>query len=107
MKKFKLSEAGDRGWFIGAFEKSVHHTTDCEVSYQINRKGEISAEHYHKVATEITLVIRGRLHVGGFVFSDGDIFVLEPNEVSSVEYLEDTESVVVKTPGPLNDKYLI
>jgi quercetin dioxygenase-like cupin family protein len=107
MQKFKLSEAGDRGWFIGAFDRSVFKTDACEVSYTANKKGEKCAPHYHKIATEITLFIRGSVHLNGMIFNAGDIVVLEPGEICDIEYLEDTESVVVKTPGALNDKYLI
>ena len=36
----------------------------------------------------------------------GDIIVIEPNEASDFEALEDTISVVVKMPCVLDDKYL-
>ena len=107
MRRHKLSESGDRGWFIGQFDRAIHKTDACEVSYQINRQGDISEPHYHKIATEVTLVISGSVWVNGEIFCDGEMFVLEPGEVAEVEYLEDTASVVVKTPGPLNDKYLV
>ena len=40
MKRFKLSESGDRGWFIGAFDRAIWKTDAYEVSYQFNPKGD-------------------------------------------------------------------
>lgn len=107
MRKFKLSECGDRGWFIGNFEKAAHKTDQFEVAYKFSPKGETGESHYHKIATEITLVATGSVHMNGLVFNSGDIFILEPNEVSVYECLEDTFFVTIKTPGAKNDKYLV
>ncbi|EGS7062477.1 hypothetical protein I4S52_001589, partial [Campylobacter upsaliensis] len=57
-------------------------------------------------ATEITAIIRGRVKMNGIEYQKGDIIVIEPNEASDFEALEDTISVVVKMPCVLDDKYL-
>ena len=36
----------------------------------------------------------------------GDIIVVEPNDVTGFEALEDSVNTVVKIPGANNDKYL-
>lgn len=106
-KKFLLSEAGDRGWFVGGFEKAVHQTTTLEAGYQFNAKGETSSPHYHKVATEINLITRGAVKINGELYTAGMGVIFYPNEVAECEYLENTETMVIKTPGALNDKYLV
>lgn len=106
-KKFLLSEAGDRGWFVGGFDKAVYRTTDLEAGYQHNSAGEVSKAHYHKIATEINLIVRGAVKINGELYTSGMGVIFYPNDVAECEYLEDTETMVIKTPGALNDKYLV
>jgi hypothetical protein len=107
MKQSRLSESGDRGWFIGQFERAVFKTNACEVAYQFNHKGEKSSPHTHKIATEINLITSGCVSINGRLFTQGDIVIMEPNDICTCKYYEDTHTVVVKVPGVLNDKYLI
>ena len=65
MKKFKLSEAGARGWFIGDFPEAVVRTKDFEVCWQGNPAGAVDTPHYHKVITELQLITRGRMVING------------------------------------------
>ena len=44
--------------------------------------------------------------MNGIEYSKGDIIVIEPNEATDFEALEDTVNTVVKFPGANNDKYL-
>ena len=95
------------GWFVGDFEPTAYKTKDFEVSYKTHPKGEIWDNHYHKVATEINYLIRGKMNLSGTTLEEGDIFVLHPGEVAVPEFLTDCELVVVKTPSIKGDKYII
>ena len=106
MKRFRLSESGDRGWFIGNFEKAVVRTDQFEVNWQTNPRGH-GTNHYHKVITEVQLVTRGRMLVNGQVFEPGDICVLEPGDISQIDYLEEVDTVAIKFPSAPDDKYLL
>lgn len=94
-----------KGWFVGAFTPSAHTTDACEVAVKRYLAGEREDLHHHKVATEITLVIEGRVRMMGCEWGPGDIIVLSPGEATDFEAITDALSVVVKTPGVLNDKY--
>lgn len=107
MKKFKHSESGERGWFIGNFAGAVFQTADFECCWQANPAGKKDIPHYHLKATEIQLVVKGRMIINTEEFSVGDICILEPGEPYYAEYLEDTEVFAVKTPSVSNDKYYI
>jgi hypothetical protein len=107
MRRFKLSESGDRGWFIGAFEKAIWKTADFEVAYMFNPKGDISAAHYHKQAREISLIASGHVIANGEHFTSGELFEIVPGEELTCEYLEDTITVCVKTPSVPQDKYYV
>ena len=73
MKKLRLSDSGARGWFIGDFPEAVVRTKDFEVCYQTNSQDYPTDDHYHKVITEIQLVVRGCLVVNGEEFHAGEI----------------------------------
>ena len=106
MKKFNLTDAGARGWFIGDFDNAVFRTKDFEVTYQKNSRGQ-TPSHIHKVVHEITLVVSGRQICNGEIFKAGDICMLEPGDISQIEYLEDTEVVTIKVPSVPSDKYYL
>lgn len=95
------------GWFIGDFEPSVYKTDQFEVCYKQHYKGEIWDNHYHKIATEINYLIKGEMKINDTLFTKGDIFLIEPYEISVPEFLTDCELIVVKTPSIKEDKYII
>jgi len=95
-----------KGWFIGNFEPSLLKTNDVEVGLKRYTKGNRESAHYHKVATEFTVVISGEVRMNGIVYGSDSIIVTEPNEITDFEALEDTVTLVVKIPGANGDKYL-
>lgn len=96
-----------KGWFIGNFEPTLYKTNDCEVAVKYYKKGDKEAAHYHKIATEFTYIISGKVKMNGIEYKAGDIVVMEPGDITDFECLEDnTTNVVVKIPGANNDKYL-
>jgi hypothetical protein len=96
-----------KGWFVGSFTPTAVTTDACEVAVKYYLAGDTESAHFHKVATEITLVLSGRVRIAGRELCDGDIIVLEPGEVSDFEALTDAVNVVVKVPGALYDKYSV
>ncbi|MBO2927894.1 MULTISPECIES: cupin domain-containing protein [Pseudomonadaceae] len=106
MNSAKLSDMV-KGWFVGGFKPTAFNTQACEVAVKHYKAGDSEAAHYHKIATEITLVLSGKVSMRGEIWQEGDIVVLEPGDVTAFEALTDSTTVVVKTPGALNDKYLI
>jgi quercetin dioxygenase-like cupin family protein len=105
MEKYNLNNM-IKGWFVGDFAPTVLKTKDVEVSVKRYTKGDSELEHFHKIATEITTVISGRIKMCNNIFVPNDIIVLKPGEITGFEALEDSVTVVVKHPGISNDKYL-
>ena len=105
MKVFKLEDMV-KGWFVGNFEPSILKTNDVEVAVKKYKKGDYEESHYHKIATELTVIISGKVEMNGKVFGAGSIVVMEPNEATDFKCIEDnTVNVVVKIPGASDDKY--
>ena len=107
MKTAKLDDMV-KGWFIGNFEPTLLKTNDCEVAVKHYKKGDYEGKHYHKIATEYTVIIAGQVRMNGVEYAPGDIIVMEPNEATDFEVLSDTAvNVVVKMPGVNDDKYVL
>ncbi|WP_303814450.1 hypothetical protein [Selenomonas ruminantium] len=105
MKIAKLDEM-KRGWFIGDFTPTLKCTQTVEVAVKNYRAGDYEAAHYHRIATEYTVIIEGRVLMFGCEFHEGDIVVVEPGDETDFLALTDTKNVVVKLPGVKDDKYL-
>lgn len=94
------------GWFVGNFEPSLYKTNDVEVAVKRYNAGDYENWHYHKIATEITTIISGRVEMNGQIYEEGDIIVIEPGQGTDFRAVVETVNVVVKIPGANNDKYL-
>jgi hypothetical protein len=93
-----------RGWFIGNFEPSLLHA-NFEVAVQKNKAGQPHIDHFHKKGTEYNVVLEGELIINGRKFVKDDVFILEPYEISQVEYITDNTVLVVRDISDPNDKY--
>lgn len=106
MQSFDLADMV-KGWFVGGFAPTAYQTQDCEVAVKHYAAGDHEGAHYHKVATEITVIVSGRVRMCGQEWGPGAIVVLSPGDVTDFEALTDATNVVVKLPGALNDKYVV
>ena len=106
MKVLKLKDM-KQGWFIGNFTPSALKTSDVEVCYRKHLKNEKWEWHYHKEVTEVNLLISGKMIMQGKELTSGDIFIINPYEVSDQEFIEDCEIICVKTPSIPKDKFII
>lgn len=95
------------GWFVGDFTPSLMKQGDFEVAVKYYREGDCEPLHEHRLAREITVIVKGRVIMCGSVFVEGDIIILEPGESTSFEALSDVITVVVKSPSIPGDKYLL
>lgn len=105
MKVNKLSEM-TKGWFVGDFSPTAFATQAVEVGVKTYIAGQKEERHFHKVATELTLILSGRVKMNDQEFQAGDIITISSFESTNFVVLEDTTTVVVKLPGEPNDKYL-
>lgn len=94
------------GWFIGNFSPSLLRTAEFEVAIKEYAAGDSEEWHFHKVATEYTVIVSGSVMMNGKRFEKGDIIVMEPGEGTDFCALESTVTAVVKTPCAPNDKFV-
>jgi mannose-6-phosphate isomerase-like protein (cupin superfamily) len=95
-----------KGWFVGNFSPTLAATDAVEVAVKHYRAGEAEGAHYHKVATELTLIVSGRVRMSGEEVGPGEIIKIEPGQATDFVPLTDVTTVVVKLPCVKGDKYL-
>lgn len=105
MKSAHLSDM-TKGWFVGDFSPTLFSTQAAEVAIKAYHAGETEAWHVHRVGTEITAVVSGKVRMAGQTFGAGDIIRLDPGEGTDFLAIEDSTTVVVKVPSVKGDKYL-
>lgn len=105
MKVYDLSEM-TKGWFVGNFTPTVLATNAVEVAVKKYRAGDYEAAHHHKIATEITVIVEGRVKMNGIEYGPNSILLIEPNSPTDFLAITDVTTTVVKLPGANNDKYL-
>ena len=103
-EKYKLEDM-IKGWFIGNFEPSLYKTNDVEVGIKKYSAGDFENSHYHKIATEFTVIISGTVEMNGVQYFENEIIKIIPGVITNFTAITDVVTVVVKLPGAINDKY--
>lgn len=106
MRRFELREFTG-GWVIGNFAPSITRSQDFEFGVKYFAKGDREPQHFQAVAQEVTVVVSGRVRVGGLMLSAGDICQIPPGESADFEALENCALAVVKFPSIPDDKFVL
>ena len=105
MELFKLSDLKG-GWFAGNFEPTLYNTSDFEVAVKQYKKGDYEKKHYHKIATEFTVIVFGEVEMNNKKYSAGEIIQIYPGEATDFLVLSDMAiTTVLKVPSVAGDKY--
>jgi len=106
MEIFRLADM-TKGWFVGNFTPCCLPLDLCEVACKHYQRGDREARHVHRKSTELTLIVSGRIMMNGTKFEAGQIVKLAPGEPADFHALEDTVTVVVKSPSVPDDKFTL
>lgn len=102
----KLSEF-IKGWVVGNFEPSLFQTDEFEVAVKNYKAGDYEESHFHNIATEWTIICKGKVEMNGKEFIEGDVITIQPGEATDFKVIEDTITTVIKIPCVSGDKYLV
>jgi mannose-6-phosphate isomerase-like protein (cupin superfamily) len=94
-----------KGWFVGTFHPTLIPTDAVEVAIKHYKAGDHEPAHHHKIATELTAVVSGRVRMCGEEIGAGEIVKIHPGQSTDFTALTDTITVVVKMPCVAGDKY--
>jgi hypothetical protein len=95
-----------KGWFCGKIEPCVL-SSDVEVAIKRYKKGDFEKKHVHKISTEITVIVSGKVKMNEIEYIENDIITIPPGVATDFLCLEDTVSCVVKSISAPGDKYII
>ncbi len=103
----KVVSLGDmvKGWFIGPFQPTLMHSDHFECAVKRYSAGDRERSHVHRVATEFTVIVEGRVKMNGVELGKDTIVEVQPGEAADFEALVDTVTFVVKVPAVPGDKY--
>lgn len=104
MQKYNISDYKG-GWFIGGFDPTIYSTLKFECAVKYYKAGDKDKKHYHRYATEYTVIVTGRVRMNDQEFKTGDIVVIPPCESVAFEAIDDSITTVVKVPCVLGDKF--
>lgn len=91
-------------WLVGNFDKSVLKTDKFELGVCYLNKGFIEKPHYHRLSSEINILLSGHMIVNGTSLHSGAIFVFAPSDVSNAYVVEDSLVVVARDGSYPGDK---
>ncbi len=94
-----------KGWFVGNFKPTLMPSDAVEVAIKHYKAGDHEDFHHHKVATELTAIVSGRVQMSGEEIGPGEIIKIKPGQSTDFTALTDVVTVVVKMPCVAGDKY--
>ena len=104
MKRISLKQF-KKGWIVGNFEPSLLKSEDIEIAIQSYQAGDEEQQHYHKLGTEISIVVLGSASFNGEVLNEEDGMVIYPKESNIFKAITDCKVLVIKYPSSKSDKY--
>lgn len=105
MKEINIKDF-TRGWLIGDFEPSLFKNKQIEVAIQSYISGDQEPQHYHKIGTEISLMVSGSASFNEKILKEGEGLIIYPNESNIFKALTDCKVLVIKYPSKTDDKFL-
>ena len=93
------------GGFVGDFEPSIFKNPFFEVAHHSHKKNDATFPHYHQVTYELNYIVRGEMMVDKKHLKAGDMWIYEPWDISDVQFLEDTDLMIIRWPSIPSDKY--
>lgn len=96
-----------KGWIVGDFLPAIINSKDVEVGIKKYKKGDIETKHVHNIITEYTIIVTGKVKMIDKVFFENDVVKIDPGVSTSFECLEDSITVVIKTPSIPSDKEVL
>jgi len=95
-------------WIIWDFTPSlIENNKLFEVWIKEYKKWDKDKKHYHKIATEYTIINCWKFLMNWKELNKWNIVIIEPNQEAEFKCLEDWNITVIKTPSIPNDKYLV
>lgn len=104
--KIKDYTTNSKSWIVGDFFPAFFKTKNFEMGIHNHKANEIGQTHYHRFSREINIVQSGYVVINNRHFKTGDMFIIEPFEVSESFFMEDTSLIVLRDKSLPGDKVI-
>ena len=92
---------------VDEFKPSFFKSSLYEIEILKYKLGEKHIFYYHKISSEINLLLKGKMKINGCNIYTTQIFIYEPKQIICREFLEDCEILCIKIPSINDDNYII
>lgn len=96
-----------KGWLVGNFSPALFQSNDVEVGVKKYKSGDKEARHVHNFIDEYTIILTGIVKMNGKTYFENDIIYIPKTVSTDFECLEDSITLVVKTPSIPSDKEFV
>ena len=90
-------------WVISTKQSEKTKISRCRL--KLLKKVNIVISHVHKVATEYTVVVTGKIEMNGTTLSSGQGMIVKPGTYCDTRAITESNLVIVKLPSLPGDKY--
>ena len=96
------------GWFVGSFDPKLIERNDIEFGYKRIPKNTKPDYHFHKLKTEYTILLEGRIICldKNQIIKPITCIKLLPYEKNDQFFPDESLILVINTPSKQNDKYI-
>jgi quercetin dioxygenase-like cupin family protein len=105
IKKYSLDDYTG-GWVIGNFVPTLYRNENVEIAIKTFKKGTKEPSHKQRIATELTIVVEGKVMLGSITGLKNDIIEIPPGIYADFEAIEESVVVCIKFPSIPGDKVL-
>ena len=96
-----------KGWLVGNFSPALFQSNDVEVGVKKYKSGDKEARHVHNFVDEYTIILTGVVKMNDKTYSENDIIYIPKTTSTDFECLEDSITLVIKTPSIPSDKEIV
>jgi len=96
-----------KGWIVGDFSPALLKSKDIEVGIKKYKTGDFEAKHVHNLVDEYTIIVSGIVEMDGVKYSENDIVFVPKGVPTDFKCLENSITVVLKTPSIPSDKQVL
>lgn len=96
-----------KGWLVGDFLPALFQSKDVEIGVKKYKSGDKEARHVHNLIDEYTIILTGVVKMNDKIYSENDIVHIPKTVSTDFECLEDSITLVIKTPSIPTDKEVL
>lgn len=96
-----------KGWLVGDFLPAIIQSKDIEVGIKRYKSGDFEPRHVHNFVDEYTIILTGKVSMNGVEYVENDVVFIEKGLSTDFKCLEDSITLVIKTPSIPSDKEFV